>query len=151
MHLTLKFFGEIEQRRTIDICRCVERTLTAKHRFQISLVGLGAFPDLERPRTLWAGLGLGRDTLTSLQQSIDEDLTIEGHPSESRRYHPHITIGRVRSKSGSPGISAVIAAHVNEAYGELPVDRVVMYSSRLKRSGPVYTQLATMPLPDSRQ
>ena len=39
--------------------------------FRLTIGGLGAFPNLRRPRVLWVGIGGEVDKLVALQQRID--------------------------------------------------------------------------------
>ncbi len=56
-HLTLKFFGSISEELVERISRALVQVLIDCTRFQLSLKGIGAFPNLFRPRVIWAGLG----------------------------------------------------------------------------------------------
>ncbi len=56
MHLTLCFLGEVDWNQTHQVARIARRVLSACPPVTISCQGLGAFPNLERPRVLWAGV-----------------------------------------------------------------------------------------------
>ena len=56
-HLTLKFFGSISEELIERISRDLLRVLVDCPPFHLSLKGIGAFPNLFRPRVIWAGLG----------------------------------------------------------------------------------------------
>ena len=56
LHLTLKFLGPIDEARIDSISRTLARAVRPFSRFTINAKGLGVFPDLKRPRVLWAGL-----------------------------------------------------------------------------------------------
>lgn len=146
IHVTLKFFGEVEELETVEISRCVQRVAARHDGFEIGLAGLGAFPTVDRPRTLWIGVTDGAEKLGALQTDLENEFLELGYKAESRRYHPHLTIGRVRDKSGIGDLSAELAARSDLQLGLAPVNKVVVYSSDLRKSGPIYTPLATCPL-----
>ena len=97
MHLTLKFLGDVPDTETPDICRVVSQVAAQFEPFEIICRGAGAFPNRERPRTLWIGIQDGAEELKALQAALDEALKKElGYAKEPRGFHPHLTIGRVK-------------------------------------------------------
>src|SRR3954470_20874294 len=56
MHLTLKFLGDVPDTEAPDICGVVSDVAADFEPFEITLRGLGAFPSVEHPRTLWIGI-----------------------------------------------------------------------------------------------
>ena len=63
LHITLKFLGEVVVEDTPAICSAVEKACEAFNDFEIINGGLGAFPNQERPRTLWMGVEQGVDKI----------------------------------------------------------------------------------------
>ena len=59
LHITLKFLGEVLVEDTPAICAAVEQACQSISDFEITSGGLGAFPDQDRPRTLWMGVEQG--------------------------------------------------------------------------------------------
>jgi 2''-5'' RNA ligase len=56
MHLTLKFLGDIARNQVEPILAALQETLRAQPPLRVLAQGLGAFPNLRRPRVLWIGL-----------------------------------------------------------------------------------------------
>lgn len=54
LHFTVKFLGEIPESMVDEVDRRV-RTL-ALQRVEVTVSGLGAFPDVRHPRVVWAGV-----------------------------------------------------------------------------------------------
>ncbi len=108
--------------------------------------GAGAFPTGDRPRTLWLGVGQGRDEIIALQGSIERALEPLGFRGEARRYTPHLTIGRPGRGEPPRALAAVLATMADFAGGTMLVDEVTIYSSELTREGPVYEPLGFAPL-----
>src|SRR5687768_17816273 len=58
LHVTLKFLGELPGGKVDDLLAALRRAVADVAPFRFSVGGLGAFPDLRRPRVLWVGIGL---------------------------------------------------------------------------------------------
>lgn len=147
LHLTLKFLGEVDQLKILEVCREVTAAVAELPPFLIEARGAGAFPSLERPRTVWIGIGQGRQELEILHEVLDERLDQLGIRAEGRQFKPHLTIGRVRG--GGPGIAELgrlLQAEANFAGGMVDVPEVVVYSSLLLKGGARHEALAVAPL-----
>jgi 2'-5' RNA ligase len=114
--------------------------------FELTLCGAGAFPAADRPRTLWLGVGEGRDAIIALQSSIERALEPLGFRGEARRYTPHLTIGRPGRGEPPRALANELATMADLQAGTMLVDEVVVYSSELTREGPVYEPLGFAPL-----
>lgn len=97
LHITLKFLGEIEQSKLPDICNVVDFACGNMAKIEMAVSHFGAFPNLSRPRVLYTGFD-DSEQINGLQQSIDSRLTDYGFAPESRKFIPHVTIGRVNSR-----------------------------------------------------
>ena len=56
IHLTLKFFGNVEVKRIQKISEAAERAVRQFSAFQIGVGGTGVFPRASRPQVLWIGV-----------------------------------------------------------------------------------------------
>lgn len=147
MHLTLKFLGDVPAASTSEVCRAVAEVAQRFPPLEISLHGAGAFPDAQRPRTVWLGVDRGLQALTGLAAAIEASLADLGYPAESRAFHPHLTLGRVRS--GGPALrelGRLIREHSQFEAGVSVVREVLTFASHLDRSGPTYEPLGRAPL-----
>lgn len=142
LHLTLHFLGEVEDRDLAAICRVTNDVAGQVDRIPISLQGVGCFPNARRPRVLWVGLGEGRDDVTALHAALEQPLLDLGcYRREARAFTPHLTMGRVNSDKGNDRLAASLATRANWHGGETTIEEVLVMSSELLRSGPVYTVL----------
>ena len=147
MHVTLKFLGDQPDKRLGEICSAVQAAAQRVPAFHAQLQGAGAFPDAQRPRTVWLGVGQGLDEFRKLFNEVDHELGQIGIAKERRQYHPHLTIGRVRH--GGPGqqqLATLIQDHEHFDAGGTIVSEVIVFGSVLEREGPIYTVLARAPL-----
>ncbi|MEZ6072309.1 MAG: RNA 2',3'-cyclic phosphodiesterase [Pirellulales bacterium] len=101
MHFTIKFLGNVRARDTVDVCEAVESAVIDLRPFELVVEGLGAFPALERPRTIWIGTSTGSEALGEVFQRVDDAVVELGYRPEPRRFTAHMTIGRVRRHRGS--------------------------------------------------
>jgi RNA 2',3'-cyclic 3'-phosphodiesterase len=110
--------------------------------FELEVRGAGAFPAADRPRTLWLGAGTGAQSMVALQAGIQRQLDLLGHRGESRRYVPHLTLGRAGGKSPPRSLVRELASLADYDAGAMLVDEVTVFSSKLGPEGPVYDVLA---------
>jgi 2'-5' RNA ligase len=146
-HVTLRFLGEVSERRVPSIADGLAK-LTGPPAFPLTVQGMGAFPDLHRPDVLWLGCGDGGRSLAQLAESVRSVL---GLGPERRDFHGHLTVARRRHER-SP---AEAAASLEDAlpqwrsafWGTVMVDRLQLFRSDLFPDGPRYAPLATVRLP----
>ncbi|MDZ4779797.1 MAG: RNA 2',3'-cyclic phosphodiesterase [Planctomycetia bacterium] len=141
MHLTLKFLGDIEVLEIPRICQAVSQAVADLSPFGIEVQGAGAFPDAERPRTVWLGVGEGTDALTEVHERLEAALAPLGFREEGRRFRPHLTLGRVRDSEAGSRFAQTLAEHAEFFAGEMIVGEVTIFSSELSRSGSKYEVL----------
>ncbi len=65
--------------------------------FGLEIRGVGAFPNPQRPRVVWAGVGDGSETLQGVATRLRQGLSSRGFPTELRPFVPHLTLTRIRS------------------------------------------------------
>ena len=146
MHLTLKFFGNIEESRIDSIFKSIKEPIRKTLPFSLKVRGVGAFPHLKNPRVIWIGLVDEREVLTSLQKQIEAQLEKIGFQPEDRPFHPHLTLGRMKSSRGKEDLVGGMERYREEEFGDFQAERVVLFKSDLKPSGPIYTPLKEMKL-----
>lgn len=144
MHLTLFFLGEVETRRLPEIKNALEQVARAGLGCTCRVGGLGAFPNLRRPRVVWVGLEEATGTLRALQEAVNAALEGLGFTPEEREFKPHLTLGRV-TKQATPAeleaLGKVVARTATPTWQER-ITELVFYRSELKPNGAVYTPLA---------
>ena len=155
IHLTLKFLGNVPQ-------TMVEKLLTAMQQasdrfqaespgkqLQLRLSGLGAFPNPQQPRVLWAGTDGDLDSLAALQKLVDQAVANLGYSLGKRPFRPHLTIGRVRD-----GVPQQLRRSIEQAVlaVELPptdswkADALHLIRSNLTPSRAIYTSIGSVAL-----
>jgi len=148
-HLTIKFVGDVPEKRMEPLTRAVADAALMVQPFTFSLQGLGCFPSARRPNILWVGIEEPSGGLARLAQGVDTALAREGWPAETRPFHPHLTIARARSVIGQQQAAALaedLAQRSGEPLAHVFVDRIIVYGSVLTPLGPVHTPLCVCPL-----
>lgn len=146
LHLTLKFLGEVEENRRPGIESAVGEALSGYAAFDLALEGFGAFPSLRRPRVLWVGIHPA-PTLEAVQAAVESAMSELGFPRETRDFHPHLTLGRVRRDTSPSRFMDLPGAVGQLSYaGTTTVRSVDLMRSRLSPAGAEYEVLYSAPL-----
>lgn len=145
-HVTLKFLGEVRKDRVATVEEALARVASATKAFSADLGGFGAFPTVRRPRIIWLGVEATPE-LRCLKQDLEWRLGDIGFDVETRAFHPHVTLGRVRKDTGAGafrGLDERFAAL--EFEDELRVHTVDLMESRLSPAGARYVVVSGMRL-----
>ena len=150
IHLTVKFLGQVDDAAVPEISKVIRGALRDIPSFSFSVKGVGFFPPKSAPRVLWVGVEKDHAHLETVYDRLNSELARFGVKRERRRFSPHITVGRVRSKSE---VSRDVALKLLEPYsmrdyGLQEVTSVELMMSELRSDGPIYTKVASFPLPD---
>ena len=147
LHLTLKFFGEIEQGRVNALRDAASRAAGRASPFDLAIEGAGRFPPHGLPRVLWLGVTDASGALARLQSHLEDECAREGFPKEARPFHPHITIARLRRPEGARRLAAL---HLEKDFArtEFRVPSLVVIRSELLPGGSRYTELSRHALKD---
>ena len=95
-HLTLHFLGDVEPEKIEPLSSHLKNALAGIAPFSISLEGLGVFPNVQKPRILWIGVSGDIPKLLALKKQVDAVLQKLHFQIETRSFHPHITIARIK-------------------------------------------------------
>ncbi len=159
IHITLKFLGYVLQSQLKDIFKATDESITAEgstaskaalfHRgsrngirpFTLSFSGLGAFPKPKNPRVIWVGVKEGKEEIVRISQNLEEILSRCGFEKEERPFHPHLTLGRVKSPKNRDSLIKAIESEKGYSAGLMEVEEVVVMQSLLKPEGAEYSAL----------
>ena len=138
VHATLRFLGWTRAETLAALEPALRDAAAQCPPLEVSVGGLGMFPDRGSPRVLWLGMDLPTPGL-ALQAACERAAVAAGFPGEERPFHPHLTLGRWRDRARRPALPDV-------RLGSGRIDRLVLFRSQLASSGALYTPLATLPL-----
>jgi 2'-5' RNA ligase len=146
IHLTLKFFGDINSE---DIKKAGNALIDAAGEKSVILLrakGIGIFPSVKRPRVIWTGIAGQVKELAELQKDLDLKLKASGFPKEKRPFRGHLTIGRLKKKTNANRLIDAMQEFSRFESKTFMVDEVVLFRSQLKPSGAVYSKLISAAL-----
>jgi len=140
LHLTIRFVGNVERGLVESVADALAQHPLAA--FDMELGDGGAFGRGRAARVVWLGLRAGTEAAAALAAHVEEECVRAGLPGESRPYQAHLTLARARSRGGArlPELPAVARMEPWRA------DGLVLYSSRLARTGAIYEALRTLEL-----
>jgi 2'-5' RNA ligase len=148
IHLTLKFLGDVSPANLEQLAEALAVETVKHDPFNISVGGLGAFPNPRRARVIWIGLEAPAGLLT-LQHSVESVSSRLGYTSEERPFSAHLTIGRTGQNCSAADLAAIRAgleACLVGPLGTVKVAAVQIFKSELNPTGSVYTRLYSLPL-----
>jgi len=147
LHITLWFIGEVEDHRSEDLLRILNRPFD-EPAFDIDVSGLGMFPPSGAPRVIWLGVRSGGEYLARLHSELAARIVPFGFEPERRPYSAHLTIARVKDVSRAIGYPAIreTARTAPAAAGRCHVTNITVFRSRLSPKGPRYEALLRIPL-----
>ena len=141
IHLTLKFFGNIEEARIEPIIKAIENPVRNVTAVSLKVAGIGAFPRWKDPRVIWMGLSDEKGILIHLQKEVETELAKIGFDPEERVFQPHLTLGRMSSSRGREELIQRMERYRTEEFGNFRVERLILFKSDLRPTGPIYTPL----------
>lgn len=140
LHITLRFFADLPLAIVPAIERELGRLTATQPPVPLDIVGVGAFPNLQSARVLWAGLREDTPRIASLQRRIEDAMETLGFPREERPFVAHLTLARARS--GETADLRDAAAQLAYApIGRTLVREIIVYESVLGPAGARYTPL----------
>jgi 2'-5' RNA ligase len=155
LHLTLKFLGDVPVSRIDALSQACTRAAVKVDPFVLTISGCGTFPPRGKPKVLWIGVrhaGVlpasspaptsdSLDPLLSLHAAIENGCAGAGFARESRPYHPHLTIARIREAKDS---RALTEHHKQYSFPSktFRVSEIVIFRSELSSKGSKHTPLS---------
>ena len=132
IHLTLQFLGNISLEELEQIQARLAGVIKP---LRLRARGLGGFPSSRNPRVLWVGLEGDIDQLKAVQAAVEHTTG----RSEERKFHPHLTIGRVRE---GRRFTAKLDQWKNRSFGEWHARELLLMQSKLSPKGATHSVIA---------
>lgn len=126
LHITLKFLGAVEDDVRVSLQQVLQ-SMAMPDLFSVRVGSLETFGSKTSPRVLFAGVEK-HQVLDELYQKVKAATDSVGFSTETRAYHPHITLAK--KWSGNPiaieSLLRVKESYQNELYS-MPVHSMVLY------------------------
>ena len=137
LHLTLKFFGNVEEKYLGEIINRLKRIKFKS--FEANLAHFGDFSRSKHSKVLWVGLS-PENKVVNLQQKIDSEFL--DLFSEDMKFRSHLTLGRVKFIKKSEKFSEIVESVGVDSKSFL-IDSFCLIESKLTKDGPIYNILET--------
>lgn len=140
LHLTVRFIGNVDRAL---LAAMADRLAARSHpAFDLELGDLGTFGRGRHVRVVWQGLRDGAEAVVALAAEVEAECETTGLVAEKRPFQAHLTLARARPRDGAvlpplpepPRVSRWRASEL------------VLYASRLSRSGATYEPLRAVKL-----
>jgi len=138
LHITLRFLGEIEEEIIGKIKKLMEEVGKKFSPPLLRFKGVGAFPDLRRPRVIW--VGGEAPLLEDIAKDLERGVRKLGIPPE-KPFSLHLTLGRVRSPRNLQSLSKAMKELEDVYLGEMRAESFSLMRSILYPQGPQYSPI----------
>lgn len=132
IHLTLRFIGKCDEGQYYSILDALQDI--AIPTFTLNIQGVGYFPPRGNPRILWAGIQHSTE-ICALRKAIDVSLKRIGIPEEGKKFHPHITLARLKDHTPPKMIIPFLTQNSLFKCDSFNVTQFHLYSSILRTEG----------------
>lgn len=146
-HVTLAFMPSVPERALDDLVDRLGRAAARRTRLPLSVVGGGAFPNPARARVLYAGLETSaEEELRRLATGARAAAAKAGAGDEGGRFHPHLTLARLRRPVEVTRWLRVLDTYRGPAWTAEEVALVQSHLGEGPRRRPRYEVIESFPL-----
>ncbi len=150
VHITLMFLGYLSDEELLEVIKTTQEVASKNESFSISLEKIVYGPPKKSPpRMVWAE-GKESVELGKVQKDLENVLAsseaLGKEDTKNRPYIPHITLGRIKTwdwQRIEPEERPEINTEISLSF---EVNSIDIMESELKRTGPHYTILESVPL-----
>jgi len=139
-HLTLAFLGNVEYVLISSLQLKLEQILSSKQAVPFRFSEITPFPFSGTPKIAAAMLEHS-DELMQLQHNTAKCVRASGLSLDLRRFKPHVTLGRLKSRSRKS-----MGFQPQQIFLEGVSEKLVIFQSELAPKGAVYTPLGKISL-----
>jgi len=146
LHITLEFLGDQSPGQIEIIRQLLKKITVCRKSFVISLSSnIGVFPSLKKPRVIWVGIENGNTKLKKISEMIKSSLLKNLLLKDSKEFHSHITIGRVKYLNDRN----ILVNNINDIHlkrESQKINSIELMESKLTPTGPIYSIIERFPL-----
>ncbi len=145
LHLTLRFLGETSEQQILTVKKRLLDIASGYQPIPVGLEGLGYFKSSGMPRVLFVNV-YDDGTMAQLAGEAEDFLGSIGFEREKRPFKPHLTLARIKFLKNKNRFFDAVDKYRNLKLQESSVSEIIFFQSVLYPSGPVYHELAAVPL-----
>jgi len=144
IHVTLKFFGETDERKIPEICSVLEERAQKTSHIHFQLAGLGIFGSSYAPKVIWVGIE-PYGQISFLMKNTHNDLTAIGYEADRQNLVPHLTLGRIKFLRDKVIFNRTLDLFKSISSSPILIGEMILFESILHREGPEYVVLNKFP------
>ncbi len=143
LHITLKFIGETDEKEINRISDILTQIAQKTKPYAVKIPYLSAFPNITKPRIIYAGINTGAKETKALFIELDMLLSSGVSADERKDFIPHITLGRVKDNIILKDFPLRIEniAQLKAEPLEFSAQKIMLVKSTLGAKGPYYEVL----------
>lgn len=142
LHVTMKFFGDVEEPLLLDqVSAKIFDAVKGFGSIKLTCEGIGVFPNWKYPRVIWAGFYGETDRIMDLHDKLEGSLSTFNFKKDLRAFRVHLTLGRTNGVLKNSPLVTLVEKLGPIKFGEVAVDKLVLYKSVLTKTGSIYTPL----------
>jgi RNA 2',3'-cyclic 3'-phosphodiesterase len=146
-HVTLAFMPEVPDRSLDDLLARLERAAARRTPFSVTVTGGGAFPNPARAKVVYAALDVDdHEELRRLSVGARAAANKAGAEAEGGRFHPHLTLARVRRPLDVTRWLRVLDGYRGPTWAAGQIGLVRSYLGEGPRNRPRYEVIESFPL-----
>ena len=145
LHITIKFLGDTEPERESKLVDTLSGIAASTPSFRLQL----GKPELLGKRVLSIAVRSASPTVFSLEMAIDTACERLGFERGGRRFHPHLTLARIRQPENAREFGKrFLQTQIESLSFEL--HEIILYESELGPGGSVYRKVSAFELSTSK-
>ncbi len=147
LHITLNFLGEIKEEELPALRQNLTVAAGETLPFTLEIKGVGAFPSLTAPKTLWVAMEK-KKALFDLAKAVSAAVKSR----DQKRFSPHLTVGRVKYQDPSQDrFYSEFMKQNSLSFGDFSVSSFFLMKSDLMGRTPVYTVVEEFKIKDGEK
>jgi len=139
IHITVRFLGETDKGLIPDIRNIMDNVGSKYNSYNLTIDRLGGFPNLNKPRVIWAGLKDDDqiNIMARMVKEVEYDIRKLGFDPEEKRFRPHLTLGRIKVAKGLEELLDSLRSYQLESFS-CKLNKLRLFKSTLTPQGPIY-------------
>ena len=137
LHFTLKFLGEVDEDKVIEVVNIISECVKGVKQFKVNMEGIGFFGSPNFIRAIWIDIKDGRNEMVNVIKILNKNM--DYIRKEEHKPAAHLTIGRVKSARSREQLLKKLGELKDVKAGETVVKAVVLKQSQLTKKGPIYS------------
>lgn len=141
-HVTVKYLGWCREDAVAAVIDAVRRAAATVAPFKFTTARLGAFPSTGKASVVWAGVE-DVPALAALAAKVDAETAALGFARETRKFHPHVTLARLREAAD---VANVLLPLTEQMFSETRAEELLLLETITKTESSEYRLVASVAL-----